>query len=199
MARKKDEEKRKKILDAATKVFARVGFSNTRIQDVAQEAGIAHGTVYLYFKSKDDLFISIFQESLGELIGYISSEVQKKDSAEDKLRRMISLQLDVIEENPDLTKLILIEFPGTGNFLNDRNIDVLSNYIDVIGDVLKNGIEEGIFSTNVKPDIIATMIYAAMQGIATRWILDGMSYSIKTMDVEISEIFLKGLKSQRAK
>jgi TetR/AcrR family fatty acid metabolism transcriptional regulator len=112
---------------------------------------------------------------------------------------MISLQLDVIEENPDLTKLILIEFPGTGNFLNDRNIDVLSNYIDMIGDVLKNGIEEGIFSTNVKPDIIATMIYAAMQGIATRWILDGMSYSIKTMDVEISEIFLKGLKSQRAK
>jgi TetR/AcrR family fatty acid metabolism transcriptional regulator len=199
MARKKDEEKRKKILDAATKVFARVGFSNTRIQDVAQEAGIAHGTVYLYFKSKDDLFISIFQESLGELINYISSEVQKKDSAEDKLRRMISLQLDVIEENPDLTKLILIEFPGTGNFLNDRNIDVLSNYIDVIGDVLKNGIEEGIFSTNVKPDIIATMIYAAMQGIATRWILDGMNYSIKTMDVEISEIFLKGLKSQRAK
>ena len=199
MARKKDEEKRKKILDAATKVFARVGFSNTRIQDVAQEAGIAHGTVYLYFKSKDDLFISIFQESLGELIDYISSEVQKKDSAEDKLRWMISLQLDVIEENPDLTKLILIEFPGTGNFLNDRNIDVLSNYIDMIGDVLKNGIEEGIFSTNVKPDIIATMIYAAMQGIATRWILDGMSYSIKTMDVEISEIFLKGLKSQRAK
>jgi TetR/AcrR family fatty acid metabolism transcriptional regulator len=199
VARKKDEEKRKKILDAATKVFARVGFSNTRIQDVAQEAGIAHGTVYLYFKSKDDLFISIFQESLGELIDYISSEVQKKDSAEDKLRRMISLQLDVIEENPDLTKLILIEFPGTGNFLNDRNIDVLSNYIDVIGDVLKNGIEEGIFSTNVKPDIIATMIYAAMQGIATRWILDGMNYSIKTMDVEISEIFLKGLKSQRAK
>jgi len=199
MARKKDEEKRKKILNAATKVFARVGFSNTRIQDVAQEAGIAHGTVYLYFKSKDDLFISIFQESLGELIDYISSEVQKKDSAEDKLRRMISLQLDVIEENPDLTKLILIEFPRTGNFLNDRNIDVLSNYIDVIGDVLKNGIEEGIFSTNVKPDIIATMIYAAMQGIATRWILDGMNYSIKTMDVEISEIFLKGLKSQRAK
>ena len=199
MARKKDEEKRKKILDAATKVFARVGFSNTRIQDVAQEAGIAHGTVYLYFKSKDDIFISIFQESLGELIDYISSEVQKKDSAEDKLRRMISLQLDVIEENPDLTKLILIEFPRTGNFLTDRNIDVLSNYIDVIGDVLRNGIEEGIFSTNVKPDIIATMIYAAMQGIATRWILDGMSYSIKTIDVEISEIFLKGLKSQRAK
>jgi TetR/AcrR family fatty acid metabolism transcriptional regulator len=199
MARKKDEEKRKKILDAATKVFARVGFSNTRIQDVAQEAGIAHGTVYLYFKSKDDLFISIFQESLGELIDYISSEVQKKDSAEDKLRRMISLQLDIIEENPDLTKLILIEFPRTGNFLNDKNIDVLSNYIDVIGDILKNGIEEGIFSTNVKPDIIATMIYAAIQGIATRWILDGMSYSIKTMDVEISEIFLKGLKSQRVK
>jgi TetR/AcrR family transcriptional regulator, fatty acid metabolism regulator protein len=196
LARKKDEEKRKKILESATKVFARMGFSNTRIQDVAFEAGIAHGTVYLYFKSKDELFISIFQESLGELIKYADSEIQKKDNAEDKLRRMLSLQLDVIEENPDLTKLILIEFPRTGNFLNDNNIDVLANYIDLIGNIISDGIKEGIFSTNLKIDIVATMIYAAMQGIATRWILDGMSYSLKTIDAEISEIFLKGLKSK---
>jgi TetR/AcrR family fatty acid metabolism transcriptional regulator len=196
MARKKDEEKRKKILDSATKVFAKMGFSNTRIQDVALEAGIAHGTVYLYFKSKDELFISIFQESLGELIKYADSEIQKKDNAEDKLRRMISLQLDVIEENPDLTKLILIEFPRTGNFLNDNNIDVLANYIDLIGNIISDGIKERIFATNVKIDIVATMIYSAMQGIATRWILDGMNYSLKTIDAEISEIFLKGLKSK---
>jgi len=196
MARKKDEEKRKKIMESATKVFARMGFSNTRIQDVALEAGVAHGTVYLYFKSKDELFTSIFQENFGELIEYISSEVIKKDNAEDKLRLMISLQLDLIEENPDLTKLILIEFPRTGNFLNDSNIDVLSNYIDLIGNIIRDGIKEGIFSTSVKSDIVATMIYAAMQGIATRWILDGMNYSLKTMDKEISEIFLKGLKSK---
>jgi len=196
MARKKDEEKRIKILEAATKVFARMGFSDTRIQDVAQEAKIAHGTVYLYFKSKDELFISIFQENLGELIKYVSSEVQKKYNAEDKLKRMISLQLDIIEENPDLTKLILVEFPRTGNFLNDKNIDVLSSYIDLIEDIISDGIKEGVFSTNVKIDIVATMIYSALQGIATRWILDGMNYSLKSINEEISEIFLKGLKSQ---
>ena len=195
MSRKKDSEKRKRILDSAIKVFARTGYSDARMQDVAKEADVSHGTVYVYFKNKDTLFVSIFQEILGELIQYIGSEIQKEKNAEDKLRRMISMQLDIIEENPDLTKLILIEFPRSGNFLSDSNTDVLSRYIDLISDVIKQGIDGGIFSIGIRTDIIATMIYAGIQGIATRWILDGMSYSLKVMHKEITDILLNGLKS----
>ena len=194
MSRKKDGEKRKRILDSAIKVFARTGYSDARMQDVAKEADVSHGTVYVYFKNKDALFVSIFQEILGELIKYIGSEIQKEKNAEDKLRRMISMQLDIIEENPDLTKLILIEFPRSGNFLNDSNTDVLSKYIDLISDVIKQGIDGGIFSIGIRTDIIATMIYAGIQGIATRWILDGMNYSLKVMHKEITDILLNGLK-----
>ncbi|MEK7400305.1 MAG: TetR/AcrR family transcriptional regulator [Candidatus Poribacteria bacterium] len=195
MSRKKDSEKRKRILDSAIKVFARTGYSDARMQDVAKEADVSHGTVYVYFKNKDTLFVSIFQEILGKLIQYIGSEIQKEKNAEDKLRRMISMQLDIIEENPDLTKLILIEFPRSGNFLSDSNTDVLSRYIDLISDVIKQGIDGGIFSIGIRTDIIATMIYAGIQGIATRWILDGMSYSLKVMHKEITDILLNGLKS----
>jgi len=199
MSRKKDNEKRKRILDSAIKVFAKTGYSDARMQDVAKEADVSHGTVYVYFKNKDALFVSIFQETLGELIQYISSEIQKEKNAEDKLRLMISMQLSIIEENPDLTKLILIEFPRSGNFLNDSNTDVLSKYIDLISDVLKQGIDEGFFSINVRTDIIATMIYAGIQGIATRWILDGMNYSLKAMHKEIADILLNGIKSVASK
>ena len=195
MPRKKDDEKRKRILDAATIVFAKKGYAETKIQDVAKEADVAHGTIYLYFKSKDELFISIFQESLGELIKYIGSEIKKESNVEDKFKRMISLQLDIIESNPDLTKLILIEFPRTGNFLNNRNIDVLSDYIDMIVELLNEGIKEDVFSNGIKTEITATMIYAAMQGVATRWILDGMSYQLRDMDAKISEMLLKGIKA----
>jgi len=159
MSRRKDNEKRKRILDSAIKVFAKTGYSDARIQDVAEEAGVSHGTVYIYFKNKDALFMSIFQEILGELIQYISSEIQKEKNAEDKIRRIISMQLDIIEENPDLTKLILIEFPRSGNFLNDSNTNVLSRYIDLISDVLKQGIDEGIFSIEMRTEVTATMIY----------------------------------------
>jgi len=195
MSRKKDNEKRKRILDSAIKVFAKTGYSDARIQDVAEEAGVSHGTVYIYFKNKDALFMSIFQEILGELIQYISSEIQKEKNAEDKIRRIISMQLDIIEENPDLTKLILIEFPRSGNFLNDSNTNVLSRYIDLISDVLKQGIDEGIFSIEMRTEVTATMIYAGIQGIATRWILDGMGYSLKAMEKSIADILLNGLKS----
>ncbi len=78
MARKKDDEKRKNILESATKVFASKGFYNAKIQDVAAEAGVAHGTVYLYFRNKDDLLSAIFCEVLGELIEYIHTEVEKE-------------------------------------------------------------------------------------------------------------------------
>ncbi len=197
MPRKKDEGKRKNILESATRVFAKKGFSDTKIQDIANECGVAHGTIYLYFKSKDDLFMSIFQENLAELIAYIGSEIQKETSSKGKFKRMISLQLEIIESNPDLTKLILIEFPGTGKFLNNGNIDVLSNYIDLIGDLLDEGIKEGTFSTGIRTEIAATMIYAAMQGVATRWLLDGMSYSLKEIEEQIANFLLKGLETPK--
>lgn len=194
MARKKDDEKRKNILESATKVFASKGFYNAKIQDVATEAGVAHGTVYLYFKNKDDLLSAIFCEVLGELIEYIRSEVQKEKTAEDKFRRMISLQIDIIEENPDLTKLILIEFPRTGKFLSNSNIDILSKYIDMIADIIDKGIKEGEFNTDIKIDMLATMIYAGIQGLATRWILDEMQYTLKGMEKGVSDLFIEGIK-----
>lgn len=195
MARKKDEEKRGKILDAATKVFASQGFYNAKMQDIAKEAGVAHGTLYLYFNSKDSLLAAIFQEVFGELIEYIRSEIQKQDNPEDKFRKMIDLQIDIIETNPNLTKLILIEFPRTGNFLNDSNIDVLSTYITMIGEILNEGINRGSFSTSIDIDTIATMIYAGIQGLATRWILDDMKYTLKGMEKGISDFFLNGIKT----
>ena len=114
MPRKKQEEKRTNILEAAARVFAREGFHNAKVGDVAREASVAHGTVYLYFKGKDELLISLFKESLNAIVEYVGTEIQKEKNSEDKLKRMISLQIELIETNPDLTALMLVELPQTG-------------------------------------------------------------------------------------
>lgn len=194
MPRKKQEEKYSKILDAATRVFAREGFHNAKIGDVAEEAGVAHGTVYLYFGGKDDLLISIFQENLEELVEYVGSEIEKETNAEDKLRRMISLQIELIETNSELAELMLVEFPQTGKFLNNRVIDDLAAYIDMIANILKEGVAEGAFDDSIDVNMVATVIYAGIQGIATRWILEEMKYPLKKVANEISEVFLSGIK-----
>ena len=196
MARKK-EDKQKQILESAAKVFAREGFYKAKIEDVAREAEVAHGTVYLYFKSKDDLLVSIFQENLRDLIQYISSETKKENGAEAKLKRMISFQIELIETNPDLTALLLVEFPQTGKFLNSNAVDEVAAYIDMIAAILKEGVEEGIFSNHIDTNVIATLIYSSIQGIATRWILEGKRYPLKKIADEISEVFLRGIKPQR--
>ena len=194
MPRKKQEEKRTKILDAAARVFARNGFHSAKIGDVANEAGVAHGTVYLYFESKDDLLVSLFRESLSEVVKYVKAEIQKEKNAEDKLKRMISLQLELIETNPDLTALMLVEFPQTGKFLSSDCMDELVAYIDMIVDILKEGISEKVFDDGIDADVVATVIYSGIQGIATRWILEKMTYPLKEVADKISKTFLKGIK-----
>ena len=193
MPRKKQEEKRVRILESAARVFAREGFYNAKIKDVAQEAGVAHGTVYLYFDGKDDLLISLFRESLSELVRYVQSEIQKEKNAEDKLRRMISLQIELIETNPELTALMLVEFPQTGKFLSSDSINELAAYIDMIANILKEGIAEGVFDNSIDVDVVATVIYSGIQGIATRWVLEEMKYPLKKVADEISAAFLSGI------
>jgi TetR/AcrR family fatty acid metabolism transcriptional regulator len=194
MPRKKQEEKYNKILEAATRVFAREGFHNAKIEDVAKEAGVAHGTVYLYFGGKDDLLISIFQENLEGLVEYVGLEVEKEANAEDKLRRMISLQIELIETNSELAELMLVEFPQTGKFLSNSVIHDLAAYIDMIANILKEGVAEGAFDDSIDVNVVATVIYSGIQGTATRWILEEMKYPLKKVAEEISDVFLSGIK-----
>jgi TetR/AcrR family fatty acid metabolism transcriptional regulator len=194
LPREKQEEKYNKILEAATRVFAREGFHNAKIEDVAKEAGVAHGTVYLYFGGKDDLLISIFRGNLEELVEYVGSEVEKETNAEDKLRRMISLQIELIETNSELAELMLVEFPQTGKFLNNSVIHDLAAYIDMIANILKEGVSEGAFDDSIDVNMVATVIYSGIQGIATRWILEEMRYPLNKVANEISEVFLSGIK-----
>src|SRR5580693_10562783 len=97
-------DKRERILDAAVRVFARKGFHSTRVSEVAKAAGVADGTIYLYFKSKDELLVSLFEDRVERLLAYLREELPKLDGAPARFRRVIELQLGLLEGERDLAE-----------------------------------------------------------------------------------------------
>ncbi|MBM3237988.1 TetR/AcrR family transcriptional regulator [Candidatus Poribacteria bacterium] len=193
MKRANQSSKRRQILDAAVKVFAQNGFYNSKVLDIAKEAGVANGTVYLYFPSKDDILISIFEEQMGELIDYMEQEMQKESESLNKLRKLISMQMHLIETNSELTQLLLVELRQSKKFLKSNATDMMSKYIDMISDVLKEGIAEGAIDENIDVAIVGTMLFSAVEGLATRWILEGTSYSLDKAADMVIKVFLNGI------
>ena len=194
MKKANQSPKRRQILDAAVKVFAQNGFYNSKVLDIAKEAGVANGTVYLYFPSKDDILISIFEEQMGELIDYMEREIQKESGSLNKLRKLVSMQMHLIETNSELTELLLVELRQSKKFLRSNATDMMSKYIDMISDILKEGIAEGAIDENIDAAIVGTMLFSAVEGLATRWILEGASYSLDKAADTVIKVFLNGIR-----
>src|SRR5688500_11204246 len=102
-------DKRARILESALRVFASKGFFGAKVSDIASEAGVADGTIYLYFKSKDDLLISLFEEQMGFILGALSTAMRGAPSAADKLRRFIRAYIELVEQNPRGAEVITVE------------------------------------------------------------------------------------------
>ncbi|MBC8234662.1 TetR/AcrR family transcriptional regulator [bacterium] len=194
MKRANQSPKRRQILDAAVKVFAQNGFYNSKVLDIAKEAGVANGTVYLYFPSKDDILISIFEEQMGELIDYMEREIQKEIGSLNKLQKLVSMQMHLIETNSELTELLLVELRQSKKFLRSNATDMMSKYIDMISDILREGIAEGTIDENIDVTIVGTMLFSAVEGLATRWILEGASYSLDKATDTVIKVFLNGIR-----
>jgi len=189
-----ENDKRQQIIEAATKNFARNGYYNSTISDIAKEAGVAHGTVYLYFKSKEELLISVFDEQMADVVNYVRSEIEKEEGALQKLHRMVSIQMQLIETNRDLTELLLVEFRQSTKFFEDASIDRVVDYIELIGSVLREGIAEGVIREEINVSTAATMLFCSIEGIITRWILEDSQYSLEKTANDVMQIFLNGIK-----
>ena len=118
--RDKNPEKRVRILDAALKVFATRGFYNAKVSEVAREAGVADGTIYLYFESKDALLIALFEDRMQRIIARANDELARSEgSVLDKIRQAIALHLSLVVDDPDLAEFITVELRQSGKFIKE--------------------------------------------------------------------------------
>lgn len=186
-------DKREAILRAAIKVFARRGYFNSKVADVAKEAGIADGTVYLYFKSKDEILHSIFDRAMAEFIAEGRAELAEMENPQDKLRRIAELHLEKLGADRDLAIVFQVELRGSTKFMQEFSAAGFAEYLDIIQQVFIEGQRKGIFYKNLKPIVCAKILYGALDEMVTNWILSNKSYPLAPMADEVLKVFFGGV------
>jgi TetR/AcrR family fatty acid metabolism transcriptional regulator len=187
--------KKELIINAAIRIFAQKGFYTANVADVAKEAGVADGTIYLYFKSKDDLLISLFETKMEEILQRFSSLLKSEQRADDKLRQFIQLYFKMIQEDRNLAEVFQVELRQSSKFLKDYHNQKFIDFLNLIGDIIHLGQKEGIFKTDISIHSMKLIIFGALDELARQWILADDHYEnlIKTAD-ETSVVLLRSIK-----
>jgi TetR/AcrR family fatty acid metabolism transcriptional regulator len=186
-------DKRDAILRAAIQTFAARGFFNAQVADVARSAGVAAGTVYLYFRGKDDLLISIFERTMKHAIAAGRESVAAHTSPPDRLREIARLHLERLGRNRDLAIVFQVELRQSTKFMERFSATYLREYIGIIRDVIAEGQVEGVFRKQINPTLAAKMFFGALDEMATNWILSRRRYSLAAEADAVVDLFVGGL------
>jgi TetR/AcrR family transcriptional regulator, fatty acid metabolism regulator protein len=186
-------DKREAILRAATSVFAEKGFFNSKVADIAKAAGVADGTVYLYFKNKDDVLHSLFDRAMDEFIAEGRRELGSIEKPEDRLRRIAELHLERLGADRDMAIVFQVELRGSIKFMQEFSAAGFGEYLDIIRRTIEDGQKSGAFRSDLKPLVCAKMLYGALDEMVTNWILSNRSYALEPMAGEVLKVFLGGL------
>lgn len=163
------EDKRRLLLDAAVRVFARKGFHASRVGDIAEEAGVAHGLLYHYFRSKDEVLEAVFHENWSVLLARIASVEESDEPAADQIRHIAAIVLRTWLHLPDVVRVVVREF-GRSPELAER-LGELVQPIEAIERVIARGVERGEFRQDVDPVFAATVVYGSIDELLTGWVL----------------------------
>jgi TetR/AcrR family fatty acid metabolism transcriptional regulator len=186
-------DKREAILRAAIKVFAVKGYFNSKVADIAGEAGIADGTVYLYFKSKEEVLHSIFDRAMSEFIDEGKREISAIASPEDRIRKIAQLHLEKLGSDRDMAVVFQVELRGSTKFMQQFSAAGFSEYLDIIRQTIEDGQRAGVFRDDIKPIVCAKILYGALDEMVTNWILSKRSYPLAPMADEVLKIFFGGV------
>ena len=189
----RDPDKPQQIIEAAVRVFARKGYYNSRVSDIAREAGIAAGTIYLYFKTKDDILVTLFRDKMAELVGAMGKAIAAEPDAASKVRRLVSLHFRLLEEDPDLAEVLQVELRQGQKFFRGASGQEIGAYFGLIASVLEEGVAEGRFRLGGSVKVATKMLFGAMDQMATSWVLGKRGYRLVDTADAVAEIFLQGV------
>ena len=193
--KKVSSEKYQKIIDAAVKVFSKKGFFNSKVADVAKEANVADGTIYLYFKNKDDLPISIFEHSMDYFFHHTQDALKDIHCPREKLRKFISLHLSLVQKNQNLAIVLQVELRSSHKFMTEYKPDKFFQYLQIVEDIMLQGQKEGLFTDKINPQIAKRVIFGAIDELALEWILmRNKRYSIEEAAEQLFSIIYEGMK-----
>jgi len=167
-------DRRRQILDAAVRVFARQGFHACRVSDIADEAGVAYGLLYHYFRSKEEVLDTVFLERWDVLLEVIREIDSSGRPPREKLRAIASFVVDSYRHDPDLMKVIIVEVTRAANSFGRTHLRKIDEAYGLIADVVVKAQEDGAFRADVTPQFAALAFYGALEQVLTGWIFDLM-------------------------
>lgn len=188
-------DKREAILRAAISVFAHNGYFNSKVADIAREAGVADGTVYLYFKSKEDILHSIFDRSVEEALDAARNQIKEVDDPREKLRQIAMLHLERLGADRDLAVVFQVELRGSTKFMEEFSAAGFAEYLALIRATFEEGQRAGVFRAELNAKTVAKILFGALDEMATNWILSKRRYKLAPMADEVLDIFLNGVKA----
>jgi TetR/AcrR family fatty acid metabolism transcriptional regulator len=188
-------DKRDRILKAAVKVFARAGFHATRVSEVAKAAGVADGTIYLYFKSKEELLTSLFEDRVEKLLAHMSEQLPKqKNAPPERLRAIIDMQLGLLEGERELAEVITVILRQSTKIMKELAAPHFLAYLDLIAKVIAEGQAAGDFRRDVSPTLAARAIFGALDGITLTWALGRAEQgALARAASQLGDVLLRGL------
>jgi len=164
------EERRRQILDAAVRAFAKRGYHASRVSDIAEEAGVAYGLVYHYFESKEAVLEAIFTDTWGTMLEAIRSVEETETSPREQLRKTAAIVLRTWRNDPDLVRVLVREVTRRGEQLQ-REVGEIALAFEALERIVRRGQESGAFRTDIEPRLAAWILYGALEEILTGWVL----------------------------
>jgi TetR/AcrR family transcriptional regulator, fatty acid metabolism regulator protein len=193
--RQRTGDKHERILRAATKVFATRGFFGAQVADVARAAGVAAGTVYLYFRSKDDLLIAIFERTMTEVIAEGRAALAGVSDPLERLRQIARLHLGRLGRDRHLAAVFQVELRQSTKFMERFSTTKLREYLGIIRDAIAEGQVAGVVRPGINPTIAAKVLFGALDEMATNWMLSRRRYVLAATADEVIDLFIHGVKA----
>ena len=197
--KEKDRGKHDQIIEAAVKVFAKKGFYNAKVSEIAREASVADGTIYLYFKNKDDILISLFEEKMHSWIEKVEAVLADVEDPLEKLRAFVAQHLWMIKDDKYIAEVMQIELRQSSKFMRRYEPVKYLEYLDLIGKIIEEGKQAGAIRQDVIPAIAKRAIFGALDEMLLYWVLAKKpKYSLEQSVEQISHLFIDGLRSRKA-
>ncbi len=187
------QQKKNKIIEAAVEVFAEKGFFNANVRDVARKAGVADGTIYVYFKGKDDLLISLFEQKMETILVDFREKLKAITDPLERLQEFIRTYFQLIKNDMHLAEVFQVELRQSSKFLKDYHNQKFLDFLNIIASILEAGISIGFFRQDINIDVAKIMIFGAIDEVARQWILGAdEKYSLQEAGEQISNTLIHG-------
>ena len=191
-------DKRQRILEGALKAFARKGFYNTKVSEIASEAGVADGTIYLYFKNKDDLLISLFEDRMEWIIDRLRGELSMVEGdVFEKLRRCVELHFQLASDEPELAEFITVELRQSAKFVKEYKNKSFVDYLVIMEELVAEGQASGEIRNDIDTRIVGRAMFGALDEVLLQLTLSKTGvFDVEKLTNGVAEIFIEGLRSR---